>query len=52
MTDAQIEVIYKETEGLSHALAQMEDNDLVFVLADDVPAVLSQLDNLSADHST
>ena len=52
MTDAQIEVIYKETEGLSHALAQMEDNDLVFVLADDVPAVLSQLDSLPADRPT
>lgn len=49
MTDSQIEIIYPETEGLAHALSQMEDNDLVFVLADDVPAVLTQLDRLSAD---
>jgi cyanophycin synthetase len=52
MTDAQIEVIYNETEGLAHALAQMEDNDLVFVLADEVPAVLAQLDRLAADRPT
>jgi cyanophycin synthetase len=52
MSDAQIEIIYDESEGLAHALTQMEDNDLVFVLADDVPAVLSQLDRLSADRST
>jgi cyanophycin synthetase len=49
MTDSQIEIIYNETEGLAYALTQMEDNDLVFVLADDVPAVLSQLDRLAAD---
>jgi len=52
MTDAQIEIIYNETEGLAYALTQMEDNDLVFVLADDVPAVLSQLDRLAADRPT
>lgn len=49
MTDSQIEIIYNETEGLAHALTQMEDNDLVFVLADEVPAVLAQLDRLAAD---
>jgi cyanophycin synthetase len=49
MTDSQIEIIYNESDGLAYALAQMEDNDLVFVLADDVPAVLTQLDRLSAD---
>ena len=41
MNDSQIEVIYNETEGLAYALTQMEDNDLVFVLADEVPAVLA-----------
>jgi hypothetical protein len=30
----------------------MEDNDLVFVLADEVPAVLAQLDRLAADRPT
>lgn len=52
MNDSQIEIIYNETEGLAHALGQMEDNDLVFVLADDVPAVLTQLDALSSDRLT
>jgi cyanophycin synthetase len=49
MTDSQIEIIYNESEGLAYALTQMEDNDLVFVLADEVPAVLAQLDRLAAD---
>lgn len=49
MKDSQIEIIYNETEGLAHALTLMEDNDLVFVLADEVPAVLAQLDRLAAD---
>ena len=49
MNDSQIEIIYNETDGLAHALTQMEDNDLVFVLADEVPAVLAQLDRLAAD---
>jgi cyanophycin synthetase len=49
MNDSQIEIIYNETEGLAYALTQMEDNDLVFVLADEVPAVLAQLDRLAAD---
>jgi cyanophycin synthetase len=52
MDDSQIEIIYNETEGLAHALKQMEDNDLVFVLADEVPAVLAQLDSLSGDSLT
>ncbi|MEO7503298.1 MAG: cyanophycin synthetase, partial [Gemmatimonadaceae bacterium] len=50
MDDNRIEIIYNETEGLAHAMSQMEDNDLVFVLADEVPAVLAQLDLLSGDH--
>jgi cyanophycin synthetase len=52
MTDAQIDIIYDETEGLEHALNQMEDNDLVFVLADDVPAVLAQVNVLASDRLT
>jgi cyanophycin synthetase len=52
MDDSRIEIIYNETEGLAHAMSQMEDNDLVFVLADEVPAVLAQLDVLSGDHPT
>jgi cyanophycin synthetase len=49
MNDSQIEIIYNESEGLAYALTQMEDRDLVFVLADEVPAVLAQLDRLAAD---
>ncbi|HUQ18489.1 MAG TPA: cyanophycin synthetase [Gemmatimonadaceae bacterium] len=52
MGDDRIEVIYDETEGLAHALNQMGDNDLVFVLADDVPAVLNQVNLLSSDRLT
>jgi cyanophycin synthetase len=52
MDDSRIEIIYNETEGLAHAMSQIEDNDLVFVLADEVPAVLAQLDRLSGDRST
>jgi cyanophycin synthetase len=52
MTDNQFEVIYNEAEGLARAISQMEDNDLVFVLADDVPAVLTQLQALAGDRAT
>ncbi len=52
MADHQFQVIYNETEGLALAIGQMEDNDLVFVLADDVPAVLSQLHALAGDRPT
>jgi len=52
MTDNQFEVIYNESEGLARAISQMEDNDLVFVLADDVPAVLTQLQTLAGDRAT
>src|SRR5687768_393888 len=52
MRDDQIEIVHNEREALAHAVSQMEDNDLVFVLADEVPAVLAQLDHLSGDHHT
>jgi cyanophycin synthetase len=52
MSDDRIEIIYSETEALAHAMKQMQDNDLVFVLADDVPAVLSQLNQLTSDSLT
>jgi cyanophycin synthetase len=52
MADHQFEVLYNEAEGLALAIAQMEDNDLVFVLADDIPAVLSQLHSLAGDRPT
>jgi len=52
MADDQFEIIYNETEGLAYAINQMQDNDLVFVLADEVPAVLAQLHQIVAGHST
>ena len=52
MSDDRFEIIYNESEGLRHAIDQMENNDLVFVLADDVPAVLTQLHQLVADVRT
>ncbi|HUQ46611.1 MAG TPA: cyanophycin synthetase [Gemmatimonadaceae bacterium] len=48
MTDDRIEIVYDEKEALAKALNDMRDNDLVFVLADDVPAVLEQVRELSA----
>jgi hypothetical protein len=51
MAEDRISVIYDEAEALGSALASMGDNDLVFVLADDVPAVLSQIQNLTAGQS-
>lgn len=51
MSEDRIETIYSEAEALDHAVAAMEDNDLVFVLADEVPAVLEQVRRMSADHA-
>jgi cyanophycin synthetase len=48
MREDQIDVIYDEREALQHAMKIMQDNDLIFVLADDVPAVLEQVRELSA----
>lgn len=49
MTEDRIEVMFDEKEALAKALSDMQDNDLVFVLADDVPAVLQQIRELSAE---
>jgi UDP-N-acetylmuramyl tripeptide synthase len=49
MTDDRIEVIYDEKEALAKALFEMQENDLVFVLADEVPEVLEQIRQLSAE---
>jgi cyanophycin synthetase len=49
MREEQIAVVHDEAEALEHALAAMQDNDLIFVLADDVPAVLEQVRRLSSE---
>jgi cyanophycin synthetase len=51
MREDQIDVVHDEKEALAHAMAGMRDNDLVFVLADDVPAVLEQVRQLSTEHA-
>jgi len=51
MTDDRIDVIYDEKEVLAKALFEMQDNDLVFVLADEVPAVLEQIRELAAEQA-
>ncbi|MDQ3242753.1 MAG: cyanophycin synthetase, partial [Gemmatimonadota bacterium] len=51
MREEQMEVLYDEAEALAHALKTMGDNDLVFVLADDVRAVLAQVRLLSSEQT-
>ncbi len=48
MRDDQMDIIYDERDALQHAMSIMQDNDLIFVLADDVLAVLEQVRELSA----
>ena len=49
MPDDRIQVIFDEQEAVRSALARMQENDLVVVLADDVPAVLSLVRQQSAE---
>jgi cyanophycin synthetase len=49
MTDDRIDIVYEEKEALAKALSDMQDNDLVFVLADEVQQVLEQIRQLSAE---
>jgi cyanophycin synthetase len=51
MREDQMETIYDEKLALATALGAMQENDLVFVLADEVPAVLEQVRQLSAERS-
>jgi len=52
MPDERIEIVYDEAESLRRALGMMGENDLVFVLADNVPAVLDQVRELSSGQTT
>lgn len=49
MREDQIDVVHNEVEALRHAIALMQDNDLVFVLADEVRVVLEQVRQLSSE---
>lgn len=45
----RVEIVDEESEAVEHALLSMRDNDLVVILADDVPAVLGQVRRFGAD---
>ena len=49
MSEEHIDVVHDEEEALEHAMSYMKDNDLIFILADDVPRVLEQVRQLSAE---
>ncbi|MEO8192594.1 MAG: cyanophycin synthetase [Gemmatimonadales bacterium] len=48
LREDQIDIVHDEKEALAHAMNVMKDNDLIFILADDVPAVLEHVRQLSA----
>jgi len=49
MPKERYEIIYDELEAVDHAIAMMQDNDLVFILADDVGATLKRVREHSAE---
>jgi cyanophycin synthetase len=49
MSEEHIDVVHDEEEALDHAMSYMKDNDLIFILADDVPRVLEQVRQLSTE---
>jgi cyanophycin synthetase len=49
MVEGCIDVVLDEDEAFKLAISLMKDNDLVFVLADDVPRVLEQVRQLSTE---
>jgi cyanophycin synthetase len=50
MPAERIETVLGEGDALDHAIAMMKENDLIFVLADEVPVVLEHVRRLSAEH--
>jgi cyanophycin synthetase len=49
LSEDRMVVVHDEKEALQHAMSYMKDNDLVFILADDVPQVLEQVRRLSTE---
>ncbi len=47
LSEEHIDIVHDEKEALAHGIEYMKDNDLIFILADDVPAVLEQVRQLS-----
>jgi cyanophycin synthetase len=48
LSEEHIDVVHDEEDALARAMSYMQDNDLIFILADDVPRVLEQVRHLSA----
>jgi cyanophycin synthetase len=48
MRDDQIDIVHNEREAIDRALSMMQENDLVFALADDVNVVLQHVRELSS----
>jgi cyanophycin synthetase len=51
LAEERINVVHNEADALDHAMAMMEDNDLIFVLADEVPIVLDHVRRLASDQA-
>jgi cyanophycin synthetase len=51
LSEEHIDVVHDEKEALARAMSYMRENDLIFILADDVPAVLEQVRHLSTEKS-
>ena len=49
LTDDRIDIVLDEKQALDHALTRMKDNDLIFILADDVSSVLEHIRQLSTE---
>ena len=48
MNEDQFETILTEPEAVEHAMAQMKDNDLLVILADDIGKCLNAVRRFSA----
>jgi cyanophycin synthetase len=51
LAEEHIDVVHDEEEALDHAMSYMKDNDLIFILADDVPRVLEQVRQLQTERA-
>ena len=51
LSEDRIDIVLNEEQAIEHALSRMKDNDLIFILADDVRSVLEQIRKLSTEHA-
>lgn len=47
LAEEHIDIVHDEEDALERAMSYMSDNDLIFILADDVPRVLEQVRQLT-----